>query len=113
MKKFPSLKSNKDFQKVYKKGKSYGNKHIVMYILENNEDFNRVGISISKKVGNSIIRHKKTRQIREIFRKNDYKILKGFDIITVIRISAKDISYEELNNSYLHLIKLHKLFIEL
>ena len=44
-----SLKKNKDFQTVYKKGRSYANKYLVMYVLENQTDQNRLGISVSKK----------------------------------------------------------------
>ena len=65
MKYSESLKKNKDFQLVYKCGKSYANKYLVMYIKENNTGKNRLGISVSKKVGNSIVRHRLTRLIRE------------------------------------------------
>ncbi len=44
-----SLKKNRDFQKVYRLGKSYANKYLVMYILENHTERNRIGISVSKK----------------------------------------------------------------
>ena len=63
-----SLKKNMDFQKVYNGGKSYANKYLVMYVLENNLNKNRIGISVSKKVGNSVIRHRITRLIRESYR---------------------------------------------
>ena len=45
------IKKDSDFRKVYKHGKSFANKYLVMYILDNKSDFNRVGISVSKKVG--------------------------------------------------------------
>ena len=54
---------NKDFQIIYKKGKSYANKYLVMYVLINNKEENRLGISVSKKVGNSVVRHRITRLI--------------------------------------------------
>ena len=57
MKNFPSLRSNADFQRVYKNGKSYANKTLVMYVYVNNLDYNRIGISVSKKNGNSVVRH--------------------------------------------------------
>ena len=63
-----SLKKNKDFQIVYRKGKSVANSYLVMYILPNNTDRNRLGISVSKKVGNSVVRHRLTRLIRESYR---------------------------------------------
>ena len=64
MKYSESLKKHKDFQHVYKKGSSYANKYLVMYVLENQTEGNRLGISVSKKVGNSIVRHRLTRLIR-------------------------------------------------
>ena len=56
-----SLKKNIDFQNVYSSGKSYANRYLVMYVLENQSNKNRIGISVSKKVGNSVIRHHLTR----------------------------------------------------
>ncbi len=50
MKYSESLKKNKDFQYIYRKGKSYANKYLVMYVLENGTSQNRLGISVSKKV---------------------------------------------------------------
>ncbi len=64
MKYSESLKKHKDFQHVYKKGSSYANKYLVMYVLENQTEGNRLGISVSKKVGNSIVRHRLTRLIQ-------------------------------------------------
>ena len=63
-----SLKKSKDFQNVYNKGNSYANRLLVMYVLENHTDKNRLGISVSKKVGNSVIRHHLTRLLREGYR---------------------------------------------
>ena len=63
-----SLKKNQDFQSVYRNGKSYANRLLVMYVLENNLDKNRLGISVSKKVGNSVVRHHVTRLVRESYR---------------------------------------------
>ena len=61
MKYSESLKKNRDFQNVYKKGNPYANRYLVMYVLENDTDRNLLGISVSKKVGNSVIRHHVTR----------------------------------------------------
>ena len=75
-----SLKKYGDFQHVYQKGKSYANKYLVMYILKNDMKKNRIGISVSKKVGNSVVRHKITRLIRESYRLNENKFDDGLDI---------------------------------
>ena len=102
-----SLKKNKDFQIVYGKGKSFANKYLVMNILENNTNINRVGISVSKKVGNSVIRHGITRIIRESYRLKENLFKKGYDIVIIARVSAKGKNYREIESALLHLAGLH------
>ena len=104
-----SLKKNKDFQVVYRKGKSYANKYLVMYILKNDMDINRVGISVSKKVGNSVVRHRMTRLIRESYRLQESTFQRGLDIVVVCRASAKGRSYVDLESALIHLGKLHNI----
>jgi len=104
---------NKDFQLVYKKGKSNANKYLIMYILENNKTENRLGISVSKKVGNSVVRHRITRLIREVYRLNISHFKSGYDIVIIARASAKDKSYKEIESALIHLAKLHYIIEEL
>jgi len=104
-----SLKKNKDFQIVYKNGKSFANKHLVLYVLDNKLEENRIGISVSKKVGNSIVRHRLTRLVRESYRLNEEKFQSGLDIVVVVRVAAKDKSYSEIESSLLHAGKLHNI----
>ena len=85
MKYSESLKKNRDFQNIYKKGKSYANRYLVMYVLENDTDRNRLGISVSKKVGNSVIRHHVTRLIRESYRLQEDMFNSGLDIVVIAR----------------------------
>ena len=109
MKYSESLKKNRDFQNVYKKGKSYANRYLVMYVLKNETDRNRLGISVSKKVGNSVIRHHVTRLIRESYRLHEDMFNRGLDIVVIARSTAKDISYREVESALLHLGSLHKI----
>ncbi|MCQ2550240.1 MAG: ribonuclease P protein component [Lachnospiraceae bacterium] len=104
-----SLKKNKDFTNVYKNGKSYANKYLVMYVLENNSDRNHLGISVSKKVGNSVVRHHFCRLVRESYRLHEAIFNSGLDIVVIARNSAKDASYAEIESALLHLGKLHKI----
>ena len=103
-----SLKKNSDFQKVYRQGKSYANRYLVMYVLENHTEGNRLGISVSKKVGNSVIRHHLTRLIREGYRLHEDMFNNGLDIVVIARSTAHDISYHETESALLHLGGLHK-----
>lgn len=102
-----SLKKNKYFQKVYKEGISKADRHLVVYLLENGLDCNRLGISVSKKVGNSVVRHRLTRLIRESYRLNSEKVNLGFDIVVIARVNAKDKSYREIESSLVYLLKKH------
>ena len=104
-----SLKKNHQFQFVYKNGRSYANKYLVMYIKENGTDRNRIGISVSKKVGNSVVRHRVTRLIRESYRLHESVFNSGLDIVVVARQSAKDVNFYEIESAFLHLAKLHKI----
>ena len=89
-----SLKKNHQFEFVYKNGKSFANRYLVMYIKENGTEQNRIGISVSKKVGNSIVRHRVTRLIRESYRLHEAIFNSGLDIVIVARKSAASVGYE-------------------
>lgn len=102
-----SLKKNHQFQFVYKYGRSYANKYLVMYIKENGTERNRIGISVSKKVGNSVVRHRVTRLIRESYRLHEAVFNSGLDIVIVARANAAAVGYEETEKALLHLGKLH------
>lgn len=105
-----SLKKNKDFQTVYRQGKSYANKYLVLYIMENQIEKNRIGISVSKKVGNSVVRHHLTRLIRESYRLQEECFQRGYDLVVIARQSAKDVTYKEMESALIHLGKLHKIY---
>lgn len=104
-----SLKKNKDFQNVYKKGKSYANRYLVMYILENGLNSNRIGISVSKKVGNSVVRHHLTRLVRESYRLHEEMFNSGLDIVVIARVPAGGADYKNIESALLHLGNLHKI----
>ena len=105
-----SLKKNKDFQNVYKNGTSYANRYLVMYMLRNQVSRNRLGISVSKKVGNSVVRHRLTRLIRESYRLNEEQFLRdGFDIVVIVRNSARGKNYREMEKALMNLGKRHQI----
>ncbi len=112
MKQSESLKKNRDFQTVYKKKISCANKYLIMYIIENDLKKNRIGISVSKKVGNSVVRHRVTRLLRESYRLNEEKFKLGYDMVVIARNSAKDKSYKEMESALLHLANIHHIKID-
>ena len=112
MKRFSSIKKNRDFQNIYDTGKSYANRQLVMYVSENFSEDTRIGISVSKKAGNSVVRHHMTRLLREVFRLNKQNIRRGLDIIVVVRVAAKTSDYKQLEGAFLHLCGLHNIKLE-
>lgn len=112
MKRFPSIKSRQDFQGVYREGKSFANKELVMYVKRKDTSERRIGISVSKKVGNSVVRHRVTRLIRECFRLNKERLATGLDIVVVARAAAAVSDYIIIEHAFLHLCGLHNIFQE-
>ena len=104
-----SLKKNRDFQNVYNNGRSFANRLFVMYVWENQTDRNHLGISVSEKVGNSVIRHHITRLVRESYRLHEDMFDSGLDIVVIARVTAKKASYKEVESALLHLGGLHKI----
>ena len=106
-----SLKTNNEFGIVYRNGKSYANKYLVMYVMKNDLSVNRIGISVSKKVGNSVVRHHLTRLIRESYRLHEEMFQYGLDIVVIVRVNAKNATYHQIERALLHLANLHSILI--
>lgn len=100
-----SLKKNFMFRRVYNRGRSIGNRNLVMYVLKNGTQENRIGFSVSKKVGNSVVRSRVTRLLRESYRLNEKQIAAGYDIVIIARASVKGLPYKEVEGSLKHLLK--------
>ena len=107
-----SLKSYFDFKKVYENGKSYANRYLVMYVMENGKEINRLGISVSKKVGNSVVRHHLTRLVRESYRLHEAVFNSGLDIVVVAREKANTVKKCcEIEQAMLYLANKHKILM--
>ncbi len=106
-----SLKKNYQFRYVYNRGKSLANRHLVMYVVKNKKKYNHLGISVSKKVGKSVVRSRVTRLIRESYRLIENEIKPGYDIVVIARVNAKDVSFWEISKSLSHLLKKHNLLV--
>ncbi len=87
MKKTIPIKSSREFARVYKKGKFFAGKYIVLYVLPNGLDINRLGITASKKAGKSIRRNRIKRLIKENYRLNEELVRCGYDLVFVVRSS--------------------------
>ena len=109
MSEFKSLRKNWEFQAVYRNGKSKANRCFVMIIKKNDASSNRIGISVSKKVGNSVIRHHVTRLIRESYRLHEDMFNSGLDIVVIARGTARDASFHQISSALKHLGGLHKI----
>lgn len=111
MAKIGRLKKNYEFKYVYNKGKVYPNNLLVLYIVGNRSDFNRMGVSVSKKVGKSVVRNKVRRRIKECYRLNCDKIKSGYNIIFIARVNAKEASYKEIEKSMMSLFRRSRILL--
>lgn len=106
------LKKNTDFKNVYSKGKSKANRFFVMYVFENSTYKNRIGISVSKKIGNSIVRHRIKRLVKESYRLHENMFNSGLDIVVIARSGAADLGFNDVESALLHLSKLHGIYTD-
>ena len=111
MKYSKSLKKNDDFRLVYRRGRSKADRNFVLYAKKNGLDENRIGISVSKKVGNSVVRHHLARLIREAYRLHEEDFHIGWDLVVVVRQGAADISFFDTEGSLMKLADLHSILI--
>ncbi|MDO5401226.1 MAG: ribonuclease P protein component [Eubacteriales bacterium] len=104
MKYSSSLKLNHVFRRLYHtSGKADAS--LVLYARKNRTGANRVGITVSKKLGHAVVRNRTRRRLREIYRLNEERFLPGWDIVVVARSKAVDASFDALAKSYLALAK--------
>ncbi|MBR6381595.1 MAG: ribonuclease P protein component [Lachnospiraceae bacterium] len=102
------LRKNSLFQDVYRNHRSFADKFFVMYIRPNGLEVNRVGFSVSKKVGNSVVRHHVTRLLREAFRLSEEMFNSGLDIVIIARPASAEVTFEETKRSLTGLAKRHR-----
>ncbi len=105
------LKKNEDFKRVYQAKRSHANRLLVLYIRENGLSVNRLGISVSKKVGNSVTRHRIKRLVKESFRLHEKEFRSGYDLVFVARKEAVEKSFGEMEQAMLQLMAVHRLLV--
>ena len=108
MRGFDSLKKNEEFQAVYRVRHNAADRNMIMYEAEGT---GRIGIVCSKKVGNSVVRHRFLRVVREVYRKNKEHVRSDRDLIVIARESAKGLGFFEIEESFVTLLRRLKIYI--
>ena len=98
-----SLKLNHLFRRLYQKGKSAANKYLVIYCRRNGSSENRIGYTVSSKLGHAVVRNHVRRRLREIYRLHESQFRPGWDLVVVARSRAVDAPYKKLEGAYLSL----------
>lgn len=101
MKHTVSIKENYVFRRLYSKGKSAVSPYLAVYIRRNGQAGNRLGITVSTKVGKAVVRNKVRRRIREIYRLHEGELRRGFDVVVVARVKAAHGRYSALEHAFL------------
>ena len=101
------LRSNAQFSDVYRTHRSFADDYFVMYVRENGKSFNRVGVSVSKKIGNSVVRHRVKRLMKEAFRTSEDMFNSGLDIVFVAKKSAAEMTFDDAKKSLMDLAASH------
>ncbi|SRR5690554_1529630 len=105
------LRKNEDFQLVYEEGRSVANRQLVLYYCRNPHVAHfRLGVSVSKKLGQAVVRNRIKRLVKEVVRNEAKHLPRGYDFIVVVRRQALSLNYEQLKNSFLHVLKKSKLY---
>jgi ribonuclease P protein component len=109
MKKEFRVKKNNDFQAAFKKGRSFANRQFVVYSLEKEEqDFFRIGLSVSKKLGNAVTRNRIKRYVRQSVMEMQDQLLKGNDYVIIARKPVAEMDFFEVKKSLTHVLKVGK-----
>lgn len=98
-----TLKKNYEFRRLYKKGKSAVTPYLVLYVRQTGRDTNRIGVTVSNKIGKAVVRNKIRRRLREIYRLNETQFQPGWDLVVVARTRAMTAEYAKLQSAYLAL----------
>lgn len=100
MKKTTTLKKNYEFRRVYNKGKSGVSPFLVVYVRPNRGGRNRLGVTVSTKLGKAVVRNRVRRRLREIYRLAQPEMKQGYDVVLVARTRSVTANYSELRRAY-------------
>lgn len=85
MKETFSIKENRDFRRLYYRGKSAATPFVVVYAAKNRRPYNRLGLTVSTKLGSAVTRNRCKRLLREAYRLHEGEIRRGYDFVLVAR----------------------------
>lgn len=100
-----SLKRNKQFRQVYRRGKSLSTRYFVLIYAKSRSDMVHVGFSVSKKLGNSVARNRVKRRLREAFRPMIAEALPGYDLIFIARDAVKEADFPAIQSAMRYLMR--------
>jgi len=103
MKSTLSLTKNFEFKRLYNKGKNTASKFVAVYCLKNRHPGNRLGVTVSSKLGGAVERNRIRRRLKEVYRLNEGSIQTGYDIVIVARQRSRVAKWKELEESVLSL----------
>ena len=112
MKKSFRVKREKDFKAIFKDGTSFANRKFVVYQLENQQNHFRVGLSVSKKLGNAVTRNQIKRRIRHILQSVKGSLVEHVDFVVIARKGVETLEYAEMEKKQHHVLKLSKIYQE-
>ena len=101
MKRAVTLKENYEFRRLYQKGKSAVGGGMVIYCRKNRLGHNRLGVTVSVKLGHAVVRNRVRRRLREVYRLNAPALKKGYDIIVVARVKCVDAKYSAIDSAFM------------
>ena len=104
------VKKEKDFNAIFKEGESVANRRFVIYRLANSQEHFRVGLSVSKKLGNAVMRNQIKRRIRHILINHGNELVDNIDFIVIARKGVENLDYAELEKNLLHVLRLAKIY---
>ena len=105
MKRAVTLKENHEFRRLYQRGASAVGGGMVVYCRKNKLGNNRLGITVSVKLGGAVVRNRARRRLREVYRLNKPSLKQGYDIVLVARSRTVTGSWKELNDSFLRVCR--------
>ena len=100
MKRSVTIKQNYEFRRLYSKGASAVTPSVVMYCRKNNRAHNRLGVTVSTKLGHAVVRNRARRRLRELFRLSQDQMVRGYDVLLVARGRTARIPYRYLLRDY-------------